>query len=296
MALSSAKWEDPRDLHLSGKLRDYVVTVPYSTDFRGRFLSHVVSAPRAPSSSHSHLRVARSPLRLERETRRPGGPRHHFLYFNVTVFGKLLHLSLQPNRRLVAPGAPVEWQEDFRELFRQPLQRECVYTGGVTGMPGAAVAISNCDGLAGLIRTDSSDYFIEPLERGQQAKEAGGRTHVVYRREAVQQEWAEPHGDLHNEAFGLGDLPNVLNLVGDQLGDTERKRRHAKPGSYSIEVLLAVDDSVVRFHGKEHTQNYVLTLMNIVSARVHWVVWVGGWAATSADVSGLELLREGVGE
>lgn len=66
-------------------------------------------------------------------------------------------------------------------------------------------------------------------------------------------------------AFGLGDLPNVLNLVGDQLGDTERKRRHAKPGSYSIEVLLAVDDSVVRFHGKEHTQNYVLTLMNIVS-------------------------------
>lgn len=52
---------------------------------------------------------------------------------------------------------------------------------------------------AGLIRTDSSDYFIEPLERGQQEKEAGGRTHVVYRREAVQQEWAEPHGDLHNE-------------------------------------------------------------------------------------------------
>lgn len=136
----------PTDLHLSGKLRDYVVTVPCSTDFRGRFLSHVVSAPTI-ASSHSHLRVARSPLRLEKETLRPGGARHRFLYFNVTVFGKLLHLSLQPNRRLVAPGAPVEWQEDFQELFRQPLQHECVYTGGVTGMPGAAVAISNCDGL-----------------------------------------------------------------------------------------------------------------------------------------------------
>lgn len=66
-------------------------------------------------------------------------------------------------------------------------------------------------------------------------------------------------------AFGLGDLPNLLGLAGDQLGDGERKRRHAKAGSYSIEVLLAVDDSVVRFHGKEHVQNYVLTLMNIVS-------------------------------
>lgn len=66
-------------------------------------------------------------------------------------------------------------------------------------------------------------------------------------------------------AFGLGDLPNLLGLVGQPLGDGERKRRHAKAGSYSIEVLLVVDDSVVRFHGKEHVQNYVLTLMNIVS-------------------------------
>lgn len=52
---------------------------------------------------------------------------------------------------------------------------------------------------AGLIRTDSSDYFIEPLEWGQQEQEASGRTHVVYRREVRQQEWAEPGGDLHNE-------------------------------------------------------------------------------------------------
>lgn len=131
----------PTDLHLSGKLHDYVVTVPCSTDVQGRFLSHVVSAPAA-ASSQSHLRVARSPLNLESESLR-----RRFLYFNVTVFGKLLHLSLQPNRRLVAPGAPVEWQEDFQELFRQPLQQECVYTGSVTGMAGAAVAISNCDGL-----------------------------------------------------------------------------------------------------------------------------------------------------
>ncbi|ELK09562.1 A disintegrin and metalloproteinase with thrombospondin motif 14 [Pteropus alecto] len=269
------------EIHFSRKFSDYGVTVPCSTDFQGHFLSHVVSGPAAASAggvavdrppaspSHSgHLRVARSPLHPEGVTPQPGRVGRYTLYFNVTVFGEELHLRLQPNQRLVVPGASVEWQEDFRELFRQPLQRECVFTGGVTGMPGAAVAISNCDGLAGLIRTDSTDYFIEPLEWGQQEKEASGRTHVVYRRE-VQQEWTEPAGDLHNEAFGLGDLPNLLGLVGDQLGEVERKRRHAKPGSYSIEVLLAVDDSVVRFHGKEHVQNYVLTLMNIVNEIYH---------------------------
>ncbi|XP_032326087.1 A disintegrin and metalloproteinase with thrombospondin motifs 14 isoform X7 [Camelus ferus] len=281
-ALCAAAGSRTPELHISRRLNDYDVTVPCSTDFRGRFLSHVVSGPAAASTgstvvdrplaplSHSgHLRVARSPLHPKGVTLQPGKVGRSSLYFNVTVFGEELHLHLRPNQRLVVPGASVEWQEDFRELFREPLQRECVYTGGVTGMPGAAVAISNCDGLAGLIRTDSTDYFIEPLERGQQETEASGRTHVVYRREATQQAWAEPFGDLHNEAFGLGDLPNLLGLVGDRLGEAERKRRHAKPGSYSIEVLLAVDDSVVRFHGKEHVQNYVLTLMNIVDEIYH---------------------------
>ncbi|XP_077634623.1 A disintegrin and metalloproteinase with thrombospondin motifs 14, partial [Crocuta crocuta] len=276
-ALCAAAGSRTPELRLSGKLGDYVVTVPCSTDFRGRFLSHVLSGPAAapsgsaiadeppaPRSYSSHLRVARSPLRREGATPQSGRAGPSSLYFNVTVFGEELHLRLRPNRRLVVPGASVEWQEDFRELFRQPLQRECVYTGDVTGMPGAVVAISNCDGLAGLIRTDSTDYFIEPLEWGQREKEASGRTHVVYRRDVGQ-----PGGDLHNEAFGLGDLPNLLGLAGDQLGDGERKRRHAKAGSYSIEVLLAVDDSVVRFHGKEHVQNYVLTLMNIVDEIYH---------------------------
>lgn len=103
--------------------------------------------PPAPLSHSSHFRVARSPRRPEGATLRPGWAGRPSLYFNVTIFGDKLHLHLQPNQRLVVPGASVQWQEDFQELFRQPLRRECVYTGGVTGMPGAAVAISNCDGL-----------------------------------------------------------------------------------------------------------------------------------------------------
>uniref|UniRef100_A0A8C0BE14 ADAM metallopeptidase with thrombospondin type 1 motif 14 n=1 Tax=Buteo japonicus TaxID=224669 RepID=A0A8C0BE14_9AVES len=182
-----------------------------------------------------------------------------------------LHLRLRPNRRLVPVGAVAEWQEDFEVLFREPLQQRCLFTGDISGMPGAAVAISNCDGLAGLIRTDSNEFFIEPLERGQQETEEHGRAHVVYRRSAIRQDGAEPRQDLHPEAPGVrvGDLPNSLELMTERLGDTERKRRHARKDDYNIEVLLAVDDSVVRFHGKEHVQNYVLTLMNIVDEIYH---------------------------
>uniref|UniRef100_A0ACB8F8Q3 A disintegrin and metalloproteinase with thrombospondin motifs 14 n=1 Tax=Sphaerodactylus townsendi TaxID=933632 RepID=A0ACB8F8Q3_9SAUR len=86
-------------------------------------------------------------------------PRNHLFYFNVTVLGKELHLWLKPNRRLLSPGALAEWQEDFQEVFREPLQQECVFTGGVSGMPGAVVAISNCDGLEKSLKLEEGFKF-----------------------------------------------------------------------------------------------------------------------------------------
>ncbi|TKS89715.1 disintegrin and metalloproteinase with thrombospondin motifs 3 [Collichthys lucidus] len=239
------------------------------------------------------------------------------LFFNVTVFGKELHLRLRANRRLVAPGAFVEWQEDFVEKAKEHIHRDCVFTGDVSDMPEASVAISNCDGLVvfserveiffslktagccendtmravklsqniivggqlnneldkakSLIRTDNGEFFIEPLEKGQQDVEVKGRVHVVYRRSAIKRETGQRREDLHNEVadFGIANLPEALDVVEHKLSESERKRRHAKKDDYNIEVLLAVDDSVVRFHGKEHVQNYVLTLMNIVDEIYH---------------------------
>ena len=63
------------------------------------------------------------------------------------------------------------------------------------------------------------------------------------------------------------NIPGVLDNVAKQVNQTVRRRRHAGDDDYNIEGLLGVDDSVVRFHGKEHVQNYLLTLMNIVSNR-----------------------------
>ncbi|KAL1264847.1 hypothetical protein QQF64_005202 [Cirrhinus molitorella] len=122
-----------------------------------------------------------------------------------------------------------------------------------------------------LIRTDDEEFFIEPLEKGQQEVEVKGRVHVVYRRSAIKRDKDQRRDDLHNEVtdFGIAELPNALNVLEEKLSETERKRRHAKKDDYNIEVLLAVDDSVVRFHGKEHVQNYVLTLMNIVDEIYH---------------------------
>lgn len=64
------------------------------------------------------------------------------------------------------------------------------------------------------------------------------------------------------------DVAGTLDSVARQVNETvhrRRRRRDAGEDDYNIEILLGVDDSVVRFHGKEHVQNYLLTLMNIVS-------------------------------
>uniref|UniRef100_A0A8C6WQ17 ADAM metallopeptidase with thrombospondin type 1 motif, 14 n=1 Tax=Neogobius melanostomus TaxID=47308 RepID=A0A8C6WQ17_9GOBI len=267
-------------------LSEYGLMVPFSTDSRGRYLSHVVSAgsggpePDPDAASDPSAAGGARRRRVPRDTRSSSSgsaasaaspsPASQHLFFNVTVFGRELHLRLRANRRLVAPGASVEWQEDFEEKSKEQIHGDCVFTGDVSDMPRASVAISNCDGLAGLIRTDIGEFFIEPLEKGQQGVEEKGRVHVVYRRSAIRRDGAGAE-EMHNEVadFGIADLPRALDVVEHKLSESERKKRHAKKEDYNIEVLLAVDDSVIRFHGKEHVQNYVLTLMNIVDEIYH---------------------------
>ncbi|NXX63719.1 ATS2 metalloproteinase, partial [Scopus umbretta] len=68
----------------------------------------------------------------------------------------------------------------------------------------------------------------------------------------------------------LDSLDSALSFIEDRVHRSrQRYRRHATEDDYNIEVLLGVDDSVVQFHGKEHVQKYLLTLMNIVNEIYH---------------------------
>ncbi|KAK5623954.1 A disintegrin and metalloproteinase with thrombospondin motifs 2 [Crenichthys baileyi] len=70
---------------------------------------------------------------------------------------------------------------------------------------------------------------------------------------------------------GLMDLESLYRGVQQSINHTRasRVRRQSLDRAYNIEVLLGVDDSVVQFHGKEHVQKYLLTLMNIVNEIYH---------------------------
>ncbi|XP_053559303.1 A disintegrin and metalloproteinase with thrombospondin motifs 3 [Bombina bombina] len=252
------------------KLVEYELITPITTDADGYHVSNVLSI--------GHKR------RFTRDISQNQQP----LYFNVTAFGKEFHLKLRPNTRLIAPNAVVEWHEEFTDaqngtyngneqltennqektLIKEPLWTNCAYVGEITDIPGASVALSNCDGLAGMIRTNEDEYFIEPLEKGKQTEEEKGRIHVIYKRSTAKQvSLDEPQTTPEADFSSLDDLDHIYSNVEEQIN--ERRRRHTTENDYNIEILLGVDDSVVRFHGKEHVQNYLLTLMNIVNEIYH---------------------------
>ncbi|KAJ8405496.1 hypothetical protein AAFF_G00319690 [Aldrovandia affinis] len=265
---------------LQSVLGEYGLVTPVSTDAEGRFLSHAVSAGRSGGQPRRRWRREVGVAEHEEEDedeeeehhREPGDR----LFYNVTVFGREFHLRLRHNARLVAPGAKVEWQDDSNATRSEPLLSDCLYVGDVSGVRGASVAISNCDGLAGMIRTEQEEFFIEPLERGGhvtgEEEGGGGRQHIVYRSSAIKKPPANHKEDFHSrgaDQAGLMELETLYRGVEQNLNQSRRARRQTMDRAYNIEVLLGVDDSVVQFHGKEHVQKYLLTLMNIVNEIYH---------------------------
>uniref|UniRef100_A0A8C9T7B4 ADAM metallopeptidase with thrombospondin type 1 motif 2 n=1 Tax=Scleropages formosus TaxID=113540 RepID=A0A8C9T7B4_SCLFO len=256
-------------------VKEYHLVTPVSTDAEGRFLSHGVSADWTPGPQHvrSRREAAERADHADRADRADHAARlRDVAFYNVTVFGRELHLRLRLNSRLVAPGARVEWWEE-NSTRSEPLLADCLYVGDVTDMQGTSVAISNCDGLAGVIRTEQEEFFIEPLEKGghvtREEERRKGRTHVVYRSSDVKKPPNLGSGCLFAELGGLKGLETLHGAVEQRGNGATRVRRQAADHVYNIEVLLGVDYSVAQFHGKEHVQKYLLTLMNIVNEIYH---------------------------
>ncbi|KAG7516872.1 A disintegrin and metalloproteinase with thrombospondin motifs 2-like [Solea senegalensis] len=271
-------------------LSEYIVVRPIRTDSEGRFLSGSGSSHplRKQLSSLSEDRPTDSIRHKQQHAAPSNHTARHFrgrgymeevaakaeLYYNVTVFGQSLHLRLRPNSRLVAPAATVEWEESGR-VHSEPIRdRGCFFTGDVSNMEDTSVAISNCDGLTGLIRTRVDEFFIEPLEEWRRegvgdkdrGDKEGGQRHIVYRSSAVRKQPAvNQTADNVLRAPLVGSLNLKQNVLWSTPGSRRRKRYIEEAELFHIEVLLAVDYSVLLFHGREHIQKYLLTLMNIVN-------------------------------
>nr|XP_032514360.1 A disintegrin and metalloproteinase with thrombospondin motifs 7 [Danaus plexippus plexippus] len=151
------------------------VVTPVKVSSEGELISHEVEH----AHGHGHARSRRDLHGIEHHL-------PHSLHYNLTVDGRNLRLDLRPSVTFITPALVVERHRVNSRTRARPLEAAtaCHYTGSVRGQPGSNVALSACDGLAGMLRTKYGEYWIEPSNQ-LTTDSSSGRPHVIFKRSAV---------------------------------------------------------------------------------------------------------------
>ncbi|KAL1139741.1 hypothetical protein AAG570_006719, partial [Ranatra chinensis] len=186
--------------------------------------------------------------------------------------------------------------------LRKVRDYQCQYRGVIRGMPLSSVALSTGHGLAGFIRTGEDEYFIEPVSEEQGYGESEGQLHIVFKRFDVDSDSPTNCGtkgksiDAWNERMEWEKVngKNIENLVKGSYQDNQlssivnnrkfHKRDKSASGEYEsktscsptepsctslpelyLEIMIAVDQKVIKSFKDEDIEIYILTILNMVS-------------------------------
>ncbi|XP_061749570.1 A disintegrin and metalloproteinase with thrombospondin motifs 18-like [Nerophis ophidion] len=261
---------------------DYAFATPVEVDSLGRYLSHDVG----------------------RRGRRDRRSAPASLHYRVSVFGRDVHLDLEPSP-VVGPGFTVQTlgSEGVATVTEGEEFRGCLYQGFIRNLSSSSAAISTCSGLSGLIRVSEQEYLISPLpqhlaRRHNFSAPEGHRPHVVYKRSA-QHAVHNPAGDSAASAPAgrphddprpgppkrhfcgrrkqyAPELPAEDRFVmadefaawdGEGPGRPRRSPMDSnRVGALNVETLVVADKKMVEKHGRDNVTTYVLTVMNMVSS------------------------------
>ncbi|XP_032687133.1 A disintegrin and metalloproteinase with thrombospondin motifs 7-like [Odontomachus brunneus] len=222
----------------------------------------------------------------ERGKRSPGttDKLHLVLPFN----GIDHHVELSPYHEFISPDMVVETRgagigtnlnEGLR--FRRASDRQCHYRGTVRGHDNSRAALSLCDGVAGYVQTNHGRYFIEPVYQAEPEAD-GQHVHVAYKRDAPHETESSTAGAITKRHCGTSDnwesawaeqlAKRQMRLMENNSVDTKRDAT-VSAGTHSIhryiEIGLIADRRFLDFHNNTDYEQYLLTIMNMVSDYYH---------------------------
>ncbi|XP_029075041.1 A disintegrin and metalloproteinase with thrombospondin motifs 16 [Monodon monoceros] len=149
---------------------EYDLVSPYEVDHNGDYVSHEIMHPQRRKRALAQLGADSLHLRLK-------GFRHDF------------HLDLKTSSKLVAPGFLVQTlgKGGTKSVQTFPPEDFCFYQGSLRSHKNSSVALSTCQGLSGMIRTQEADYFLKPLPSHlagapKDSAGAGPPSHILYKR------------------------------------------------------------------------------------------------------------------
>lgn len=233
---------------------EYHIVHPIQVDDEGAFVSHELTFPR--------IRMRRAADTTHEDE----------VHYKVSAFGNDFHLHLKRNKRLLAPNFKVEVLGKNGNVMKRHAMENCHYVGNLKDRSISKVAISNCQGLSGLIHTEDEAYFMEPLPvhlHDKVTTKGRRKPHIIYRRSITLDNKREIHvarerREIHT--CGTEDDPRIR--ISRSLNDTDLPKRQgpAGPGEEKyIETLVVVDPKMANFHGEDAVKQYALSACNIAS-------------------------------
>ncbi|XP_069736178.1 A disintegrin and metalloproteinase with thrombospondin motifs 12 isoform X3 [Phaenicophaeus curvirostris] len=237
---------------------------------------HVVDPARVDASGHFlsfNLRHHTSDTRKKRDLSKKESVVYYkinheenHLFFNLTVHtGFLSHNYIVERRHGNHTSAKISTGSGI----------PCHFIGTVSqpGSGSGTAAISTCNGLTGYFHLPHGDYFIEPIKKHSQ-KEGTPHPHIIYganiHQNALRRRRAIP---MEKEAAcGLNDTLSFFKQQQHRRQRWEQSRmavRKVSRRSVSkerwVETLVVADSKMVEYHGSDHVESYILTIMNMVT-------------------------------
>ncbi|XP_043584459.1 A disintegrin and metalloproteinase with thrombospondin motifs 7-like isoform X4 [Bombus pyrosoma] len=120
-------------------VQEHEIVIPRKVTYRGELISHNVT-------HHHH----------------EDGP---VVHYRLSVAGNEYHIELTAVDNFIGPGMVVERRKRDVHVRSRSKNRssKCHYRGFIQGHPNSQVALSACDGLAGMLRGDDGEFWLEPV-------------------------------------------------------------------------------------------------------------------------------------
>ncbi|XP_069042089.1 A disintegrin and metalloproteinase with thrombospondin motifs 10 isoform X1 [Lepisosteus oculatus] len=242
-------------------LSDYEIAIPVRVGPWGEALSE----QRVGSAEEGGRRGRRRRRSLDAE------PADRPLFYRLSAGRTSLLLNLTLHSSLLSERFSVEYWRRGRLAWSQAFSPNCHYIGHLQHQQdSSAVALSNCNGLQGVIVTGDEEYFIEPLvlaENLTSFEEREGRPHVVYKRSSLRHQYMDQSCGVIDEKPGKG-LPwwlRHLKPSPHQMPRGQWPLKRSVSRERYVETLVVADKMMVGYHGRRDIEQYILAVMNIVA-------------------------------
>ncbi|XP_055540062.1 A disintegrin and metalloproteinase with thrombospondin motifs 7 [Wyeomyia smithii] len=301
----------------TNRLEEAQLIVPRRVNRQGDLISHRLTHYH----HHHHQQQQQQPSQREdifdgekvltsrnRRSRRELHEIDEKLHYQIDIVDQTLHVELEPSlESFVAPIMVVErHRRDLRTRSRpQKHVHSCHYQGHIRGHDHSRVALSACNGLTGFLRTNKTEYWIEP-SNNHSPSDKDGHPHVIFKRADVKDikatrskkataatgkkkkkkrrkrhasncgtkeprrltetriEWQHQGKVIVQGGRKSRDHPGTVGAAPAGMGKKRIKRSISTPRH--VEALVVADHSMVQFHQDMDLQQYLLTIMNMVSS------------------------------